>query len=158
MTTKVKAVIMRPDHTVQVRVIKEKQRTDRTFKVGNHQYLMDDSHFMITTDRKRGYKRYFSTYYYREGTAMPLPVPDMPNVVDNGLTSDELGAIFNPWFLRVISQMGASKIEKMMMILLVAVACGLLYIGWTVHGTAADIEEIKNLMRGVYGVGTGTTT
>jgi hypothetical protein len=128
---KVKAVIMRPDHQNKTAIITEKMRQGKTFRVDERTYMMDDDYFQITEARDRfGRKESYITYYYREGTPSPLPVPDFEEIATIGISSEELAAIFNPWFYRTIAPKTESWQERLMLILACVNAAAAVFIIW----------------------------
>lgn len=124
---KVKAVIMRPDRTNDVVVVKKKNIEGKTFRHDKVTYFLHPDRFQVTWIRRAWFfKSYYSTYYYTKGVTNPLPVPDFqmvedplvtlamadgktvmarfPKVLNQGVEGEELAAIFNPWFYRTIAQ------------------------------------------------------
>lgn len=153
---KVKAVIMRPDHTNDVIVLKKKQIQGKTFTYDNETYFIHPDRFQFTWYRP-GYtlglaRKYYTTYYFTKGHPQALPVPDFklirvgkeagengskdPNapedgykyMYDNGISAEELAAIFNPWFYRTIAAQTRSMWEQIQMILNIGTALGVGYL------------------------------
>ncbi len=117
-------------------------------------------------------KVYYSTYYYMQGVSQPLPVPHFPEVhfeqmkepcgcdpskpthgvecsrerfvgiADNGTGGEELAAIFNPWFYRIIANIGPDKMSQLQFYLVIGCACGIAYIAYTLTGIKADVEAL----------------
>lgn len=104
-------------------------------------------------------KEYFATFYYVEGTSKPAPTPHFgatespkldangkiiykidgspemekvfPEVIDNGVMSEELAAIFNPWLYRILGHMGVDKLKQdIQFYLTLAIAGGIGYLIW----------------------------
>ena len=124
------AIIMRPDHTnTRVRIGKHNLK-DGFFGHNGRSYVLDPDHFQIT-------KTLFGnciTFYYSEDCAKPLPVPDFQNIKRIGIDNAELNAIFNPWFLRQISQQGPSSFEKLQLGAVLVTLGASLYIAYTLAG------------------------
>lgn len=114
---KVKAVIMRPDRTNDVVKLSKRKIKDKTFRYGNYVYFLDQDRFMVSWERPNWalglMRKYFATYYYRMGVPKPLPVPgfqkvlndegDFIGIANDGVSSEELASLFNPWFYRTIA-------------------------------------------------------
>lgn len=133
MQLKVKAVIVRPDRVNDVIVLRKKHIKDGVFKHGQTPYIIDPNRMMVTDRRVlRFWKIYYRTYYYKQGMTKPLPFPDFPDILDNGVTPGELEAIFNPWFYRTIASHGMDKLMKLMFFLNVATLLGLIWVGYQV--------------------------
>lgn len=73
---KVKAVIMRPDRTNDVVVMRPRHLKGKTFRHNNCMYFLHPDRFQITQIRRAGFKVYHITYYFIQGVSNPLPVPD----------------------------------------------------------------------------------
>lgn len=73
---KVKAVIMRPDRTNDVVVLKKKHIEGKMFRHDNCIYFLDPDRFQITWVKRFPFKFYHITYYYTRGVSTPLPCPD----------------------------------------------------------------------------------
>lgn len=149
MSLRVKAVIMRPDHTVKIHVVPKRKLRGKTFRVGEYEYFLHPDRFMITSSRQTirwPFKTWYSTYYYKEGMAQPVAVPDFPKTTDNGISSEELAAIFNPWFYRIIGNVGTSNIERLIAILAGGAVLGIVYVIFLLTGIGDDLETIKNIL------------
>lgn len=134
---KIRAVIMRPEHTNDVFIIKPKMMVnDKMFKRGNANYMLNDDHFQITWDKPWFmlwlFKRFFTTYYYTLNKPQPLPVPNFeantanPDLVDG----EQLAAIFEPWMWRVIAGPIRDTWDQMVFYIQVATAVGVAYLVW----------------------------
>lgn len=104
-------------------------------------------------------KEYFATFYYVQGTSKPAPAPHFhktlspkidekgaiikgddgmpimeqifPEVVDNGVMSEELGAIFNPWLYRILGNINNSLLKQdIQFYLTLGIAGGVGYLIW----------------------------
>lgn len=166
----VKAVIMRPDRTNDIVIVKKKNIAGKTFRFDNTTYFVHPDRFMVTWDRPWFvfvvlpvfglFRRYFTTYYYRQGMSTPIPVPffdeitdkvskhdyeittgkngdtktetistaDYKRIVDNGVSGEELAAIFNPWFYRTIAPQVKDLWDYLTQIITFATAAGLVYV------------------------------
>lgn len=171
---KVKAVIMRPDRTNDVVRVKKKNIEGKTFRHDNCTYFLHADRFMVTWTG-RFVKKYYSTYYYIKGHANPLPVPDFqiveeplkdengqlimngdgkpkvkqtfPKVIDNGIASEELAAIFNPWFYRIIASMQKDAMSQIQFYLVIATLCAVGYVIFKLHNlSVSDISGLVELL------------
>lgn len=144
---------MRPDRTNDVVVLSKRKTQGKTFKFDGHQYFIDPDRQMLTWTRlfgRFGPARYYSTFYYKQGIANPLDAPgfgtlianaerktnesgefteaQFKNIVDYGIPSEELAAIFNPWFYRTIAQQTKDIWEQIQFYLTVGNSLALIYI------------------------------
>lgn len=175
---KVKAVIMRPDRTNDVVIVRKKRIEGKTFRHAGVTYFLHPDRAQITWVKKLFglLKFYYGTYYFTQGISNPLPVPnftqliksktkladheleyteeigrngssqlvkkkvqitnateaEFKDVVDLGTSGEELAAIFNPWFYRIIAPMNNLR-NDLMFYLLIAACCGLAYIIYMLH-------------------------
>lgn len=81
---KVKAVIMKPDRTNDIVILKTKQIEAKTFRHDGVTYFLDPDRFMVTWVGRGFGKRYYSTFYYTYGHSQPLPVPDFDPILRSG--------------------------------------------------------------------------
>jgi len=115
-------------------------------------------------------REYYSTYYYTRGVSSPLPVPNFdaveeakrdadgqiilgedgkpvmtkvfPKVIDNGIPSEELAAIFNPWFYRIIASNQSDETKKnIQFMLVVGIALGVAYLAWQIHDLPKAVAD-----------------
>lgn len=139
---KVKAIIMRADRTNDVIVVPKKKIEGKTFRHKNVTYFLHPDRFQVTWKWAWGRKWYYSTYYYTEGISNPLPVPDFkkvvnpdgtisfPKVMDNGIAGEELAAIFNPWFYRIIAAQAKNTWEQVQFYISIGTLLGVAYLLW----------------------------
>lgn len=126
---KVKAIIMRPDHQNEAVRLSAKTVRENRFKHGDCEYLLDSKHFQLTSERTGPIKQHYVTYYYKQGVAKPLPVPDFEGqIIDRGITSQELSTIFTPYFYNVIANPGTNKLDRIQFYLLIGIAAAILYL------------------------------
>lgn len=174
---KLKAIIFREDRTNDVVVPKKKEVEGKSFRHDNSTYFINPDHVQITWNRTwLGLKKnYFATSYYIRGIANPLPVPDFkkvemqvfedgnpvfdkdgkpvvqqvfPKLVDLGVPGEELAAIFNPWFYRVIGNLKASLFERIQFLMIIGCLILLLFIAYTVNvNSPPTAEEIAAAIR-----------
>src|SRR3546814_1370519 len=101
-----------------------------------------------------------SDLYFIQGTVNPVPVPLMAefveeddpepvpegvegrkvrfkNAVNLGVSAEELAAIFDPFFYKVISNQGATNAEKIALGLLVVILLGVVWLGYQLVGGSA---------------------
>lgn len=75
---KVKAVIWREDRTNDVKVVKKKDISGRTFEFDKTTYFLDPDASQITWTRPNKYlgivREYFTTFYYFRGVSTPVPI------------------------------------------------------------------------------------
>jgi hypothetical protein len=147
MTMKRRIVLFNPDHTNTIFVLKPKMMVDnKNFKYDNCQYQINDEHFQITTSRAWWsmwlWKRYYSTYYFKRGSVNPIPVPDFKGIlVKSGVEGSELAAIFDPWFLKVISQPARDLMDNLQFYVSVGTLIGVAYLIWKMHTGQSDGSE-----------------
>lgn len=160
---KIKAVIMGADRTNTVVKIKPKKLEAKTFRHAGDTYMVDPDRVMITWERRGviGPKKYFATYYYMRGVPRPLPVPffehkpkkgdqyEFPRIVNNGIPSDELAAIFNPWFYRTIGPIDTAWYKDLGFWVTVGVGIGVFYLIYTVASMQGQVEEIRQTLESV---------
>lgn len=106
---KVKAVIFKTDRNNDVVILSKKNRKDNTFTYHQKDYSIKSEHFVITKGWSMGWKRNFITFYYKEDSPKPLPIPEFPEYKSLGISPGELNAVFNPVFYRIIA---ASQNQK----------------------------------------------
>ena len=70
-----------------------------------------------------------------------------PEMVDLGVSGEELAAIFNPWFYRVIANQGPDTLAKIQFYLIIGIAILSAFLTWKVMGLDAKFEEIKHLLQ-----------
>lgn len=146
---KAKAIIMKPNRTNAYYIIPKKKLEGKVFTFDKNTYFIDPNCFQVTRGWKWGWKWHYATFYYKEGLATPLPVPDFgmmldavketklddgtivktakfKNVVNLGVSASELAAIFTPWFYRTIAQQTKTAYEQLMFygVLFAAAAAG----------------------------------
>lgn len=168
---KIKAVIARPDRTNDVVVMKPKDVNNGIFRHRKHLYMVDPECVQITMEQKFpfGPKSHFSTYYYKEGVANPLPFPHFgggkpteapeefegevlrvakyPKVVDQGVSSEELAAIFNPWLYQIIGKVEDPWYLQMQFWLLIGVVLACVYIAFQVTQIGSGVDELAEMVR-----------
>lgn len=147
---KLKAVIFREDRTNDVVIPKKKEVEGKSFRHDGSIYFINPDHVQITWTRTWLVKKnYFATSYYTRGISNPLPVPDFkrveeqvrdekgnlvfdaegkpvvqqifPKIIDNGVPGEELAAIFNPWFYRIIAALKASLLERIQFLMIIGI-------------------------------------
>lgn len=140
MGIKLRAVIFKPDHSNEIFTIKARkhQLEGKKFVHGNCAYLIDDQHFQITSDPRKWWRafvrQHYTTYYYKQGCPNPIHVPEFDTqAVKDGITSEELAAIFNPWFYRVIAQPTRNLWLEAQFYISVATLLTVLWMAWTLH-------------------------
>ena len=137
MGLKTRIVIMKPDHRNDIFILKPKKLEGKKFTHNQFAYFINDEHFQITTDapwwRLFMFKRYFTTYYYVEGKANPLPVPVFKDtMIKGGVDSEELAALFNPYFLRIIAAPVQNMWDQIQFYLSVGTLVGVAYLVWQI--------------------------
>lgn len=158
---KIKAIIFREDRTNDVIVLKKKQMSGNTFRHEDRVYFLDADRCQTTWTKWLGLvKKYFSTYYYTYGVPYPLDVPKFgriervkldaegkpvygengkpevitvfPKTVDQGVSNEELAALFNPWFYRTIAPPLNQLKADIQFYLVIGIALGVGYIAWQI--------------------------
>lgn len=169
---KVKAVIMRPDRTNDVVVVKKRRIEGKTFRHNGTTYFLHPDRFQVTWTKKLfgAIKFYYSTFYYKAGLSNPLPVPnftqlvknvervdetqeivigengsqttkqvritgnvgEFKDVIDMGVTGEELAAIFNPWFYRIIAPVNKLR-EEITFYMLIGLCLAVAYVIYMLH-------------------------
>jgi hypothetical protein len=142
MGLQTRIVVMRPDHRNDIFVLKPKKLEGKKFTHKNCAYLINDEHFQITTDapwwRLWMFKRYFTTYYYVQGQTNPLPVPSFNGtIVKGGIDSEELAAIFNPWFYRTIAAPVKDLWAQIQFYISIATLLGVLFTAYKLYSMPA---------------------
>lgn len=166
--SKIKAVIMKPDRENDVLYIKDKNLEGRTFKHKKNTYFIDANRFQMNHSRFLGIgpKQYYPTYYYTEGVSNPLPVPDFgrveerppegmtdgtvytyPERIDDGVSAEELAAIFNPWFYRVIASQEEPWYKELQFWLTAGVAVAMVYVIFLMTGLQQDVDLLKAALK-----------
>lgn len=148
---KTRICVFKPDHTNDIFFLNaKKDMIDAThFKRMEHMYETDGKHFQITTDRVWWtmwlYKRYHTTYYYKMGVAKPLNVPDFDGIgsvaTDGQVQSDELARIFDPWFLRTISQPVRDLVDNLHFLVSIGTFLAVMYLIWKMSSGTTDGTE-----------------
>lgn len=170
---KIKAVIMRPDRTNDVVVKKPGDIENGIFRFRKHLYIVDPDRVQITMNQPlgRGPAIHYSTYYYIEGVSNPLPVPhfdgklenylpdgvdkdaiviaEFPEVIDNGISSEELAAIFNPWFYQIIGKIEDPWYKQVQFWLVAGIAVACAYIVFVISNMQGDLDEIRGIVNGL---------
>lgn len=167
---KAKAIIWKPNRTNQVVILKKKQLEGKTFRVGDCQYFVDPDRFMLTEGWRFGKKRNYTTFYYREGVSSPVPVPNLegweepirdekgnvrfgtdgkpvmtkvfPKVINQGVSAEELAAIFNPWFYRIIANPASQIRQDIQFWLVIGIAFGVGYLVWQMQDLPNQIAQL----------------
>lgn len=132
-------------------------------------------------------RQYYSTYYYVRGQSQALPVPNFqkveeavldaegkpvlgddgkpkttqtfPKMLNNGIEGEELAAIFNPWFYRIIASQTKSAWEQIQFYLQIGIAVGLIYVIFRLHNlSVGDIHGLHDLVAPPVTTTTTTTT
>lgn len=144
---KIKAVILRPDRTNDVVVMKPKKLEGERFKFGDCSYEVDEENFRLTWGRslwKFGGNEYFSTYYYKQGVSKPLPVAELHDLEEiQDISAEELAAIFNPWFYRIIAKQDLDKYSQIQFYVIIALALGVGYLIYILNGLTGDVEALR---------------
>lgn len=138
MGLKLRIVIMNPDHTNDIFMLKKKKLVGKMFAKGDEEYLINDSHFQLTHSRPWYflwlYKQYHTTYYYAKGSPNPLPVPLFNGAREStGTQSEELAALFNPWFYRTIAAPVRDVWQQIEFYVSVGTLIGVLYLCWQLY-------------------------
>lgn len=138
MGLKLRIVVMNPDHTNDIFMLKRKKLEGVAFQRGTEKYIIDDDSFQLTTSRPWYflwlYKQYHTTYYYARGSPNPLPVPHFkPMRESSGVESEELAALFNPWFYRTIAAPIRDAWAQIEFWVNVGTLIGVLYIAWNLY-------------------------
>lgn len=146
----VKAVIIRPDRTNDVVIVKKKAMMGKTFRHDNEVYLLHQDRFQVTWTRPNyglGFiKKYYSTYYYIKGQPQPVPLQDLAKlftlgenghgpqvkVINEGVSGEELAALFNPWFYRIIAAQSMTTWDMITMYGVLGACAGILYLIYAV--------------------------
>lgn len=77
----------------------------------------------------------------------PIMIQKFPKVIDAGIKGEELAAIFNPWFYRIIASQTKSAWEQVQMYLTIGIALALLYVIFKLHTLNVDsIEGLHELL------------
>lgn len=164
---KIKAIILKPDRTTNVVIMKPKKIQGRVFRHADCMYLLDPDRFMLTWN-KRAYglfgTQYYNTWYFKQGVSNALPAPgfdamethtgkngskeiDFKNVVDLGVPAEELASIFNPWFYRVISPQSATVLDRLQFWATIAAVAGVIYLIYMLATGTFELPEIPGLPR-----------
>lgn len=78
---RVKAIIMRPDHNNDAVILRTKDIDGKIFRHKDSVYIIDSEYFQITWQWRNFRRRHYVTYYYMQGFANPLPVPDFKRLI-----------------------------------------------------------------------------
>lgn len=146
MSMKLRAVVFRPEHTNDIFTIKKKMMVnDKMFTRGNGNYMLDDDHFQITTEKPwwRAWgifgKTYFTTYYYAQGQPNPLPVPLFKVEGKKGLPADEeLKAMFEAWLWRTIAAPARDVWDQLQFYMSAGTLVGIAYLCYMTYQGHAD--------------------
>lgn len=145
---KKKLIIFDSDHTVR-RIIKNAKNSDGNIvKAGSERYEIGNDNFVITTEG-RFWKRHYVTYYFRQNTVKPLPVPLFPDIKQLGISAEDLDKLFTPKFYKIIA--GEDKNKKQDYILYAAIGSLLasVYVGWQIHQLPEKIiQALGNMLSG----------
>lgn len=183
---KLKAVIWRPDRTNDVVVVKKKNIAGKTFRHNDVTYFVNPDRFQVTWTYGplRMWKKYYSTFYYKQGVPHPVPVPDFqsveeivmdengnpvmngngrpktvqvfPKMVNVGIDGDELAQLFNPWFYRTIAPSDPTLKDQLQFYLLIGLACGVGYLLWKIHNLdVPSADEIRAIVNGAQAARSG---
>lgn len=147
---KVMAVIIRQDRTNDKIIVPKRQIMGKTFRIDDETYFLHQDRFQVTWDRPNWTlglrRRYFATYYYAKGHPQPIPLQELAKffdltkaendgkkgaqakVIDNGISGEELAAIFNPWFYRVIAAQTMSLWEQIQLWASIGACAGIAYL------------------------------
>lgn len=143
---KKKLVIFENDHTNRAIRVRKKHLSDSdVISVKGETFFTDDENFQITEERIGiFFSRKFITYYYDGRDPHPLPIHDFRRKLEALDLDDvpgrrELNAIFNPWFLRVISARAMTGQEKL---LLIAAIAGAVFGAFSVYQIMGMPERI----------------
>jgi hypothetical protein len=156
---KVKAVIIRADRTNDVIVVPKRKIQGITFRHDNETYVLHQDRFQVTWTRPNwGFglvRKYFSTYYYVKGKPQPLPLQEIARaftlddskkpavqVIDNGISGEEMAAIFNPWFYRVIAAQSLSMWEQIQLYATIGTGCIVLYLVYMLTSGNYHLPEV----------------
>src|SRR5689334_6816965 len=106
---KIKVVIFKKDRTNVSKALSKQNKVDNKIRIGNCDYFITNKdHFCIT----RKWFRNYITYYFREDSPTPLPVPNFAEMKRTGISTDELNALFEPYFLRLLAKNKDNKQAK----------------------------------------------
>jgi hypothetical protein len=91
-------------------------------------------------------------FYYIEGCPDPLPLNDIMKIKKIGIDSYELKQLFNPFYIKTLGSTGASKMEKVQMVLSGTAAAAAVYAVWLLSQMPDDIVEgVREVLRGIFG-------
>lgn len=140
-----KAIIMKPDRTNDSIILNRTQIASKVFNFGETSYILDPDRFQLTYGRTRlGEKEVYSTYYYKAGAPKPLPVPNFPEYENVGVSSEELRAIFTPWFYRQIAPIEETFMEKIQKFLPFVSIALLVYTVYVLSNVTNTLSEISS--------------
>jgi hypothetical protein len=133
MHLKTRIVVMKPEHHNEIFILKKNQLEGKKFTHKDRAYLINDDNFQLTTGRKWWtawlVKEYYATYYYAEGNVNPLPVPTFKELITkSGVESEELAALFNPWFYRTIAAPTRNAWEQIQFYMNIATLLGVAFL------------------------------
>lgn len=133
---KVKVVIFKKDRTNVSKSLSKQNKVDNKIRIGNNDYFITNKdHFCIT----RKWFRNYITYYFREDSPTPLPVPNFADMKRTGISTDELNALFEPYFLRLLAKNKDNKQQKVSFYLQIAT---LLVSGYGTYYLVAKLPDI----------------
>lgn len=139
---KVKAIIWKHDGTNGGKVLRSRDRTNKTFTYKENVYTFEPGTGRTTTRRTwrtLWTKEYFNTFYYFEGSPKPFPVTEYLQkmnespgrrvaIVNLGISAGELASIFEPWFYAQISRKESKLFRDAMFYLLLGSFCGVVWL------------------------------
>lgn len=131
MTRPIKASIFNEDRTLSIYYIKPKMMLDpKTFKLkkSNETYTIDSDRAVITKTRKMFIPFRFTTFYYKRNDPIPLPAPKFDGWKNDGLSSKQLGTLFDSQFYSMIAKSNKNKREDLMFYLQVGNIAGVAFI------------------------------
>jgi hypothetical protein len=131
MTRPIKASIFNPDRTLSIYYVKSKQMMDPNhfkLKGSNEVYQIDASKSVTTKTRKMFIPFRFTTYYYKRNDPCPLPCPEFPAWDNKGLSSRQLGTLFDSVFYQMIAKSNKNKREDLMMYLAIGNIAGVAFL------------------------------
>lgn len=158
---KIKAVILRPDRTNDVVIIKPRKLEAGRFRFADCSYEVDEENFRLTWNRslkKFGGNEYFSTYYYKQGVSKPLPVAELHELEEiQDISAEELAAIFNPWFYRIIAKQDLDRYSQIQFYLIIGLALGFIYLAYTLNGMSNELTALQQTLDSLMGGESGRT-
>lgn len=150
MSRPIKASIFNPDRTLSIYYIKDKQKLDpSTFKLkkSDEVYTIDASKSVITKTRKMFIPFRFTTYYYKRNDPTPLPAPEFAEWKNDGLSSRQLGTLFDSVFYRMIAKANKDKKGDLLFYLAVGNLAG---IGFVIYYMMNNLPKAIAALQGVH--------